>query len=262
MREWLLASYPAAVIRRFFELELLDRAFGLAAQAFVALLPLVIVIVSVFVEDTGEVISEQIGTRFGLDDAARTAIRGLFAESDDVKVVSWLAIAITAISAFSLARRLSRVFARIFDVPPLQRSESWRGLVWIGLQMAMFVAASTLRDIRSGSGVVAATLAVVTLIAVWFGADYAGLRLLVPSASRRLTVASAMVSSVGRVGLSAWAAIYFPPSLSDQAAQFGPIGVTFAIFTYILAGVLVYVTAPLLVTTWVQWRAGRRPAIP
>ena len=262
MRDWVLASYPAAVVRRFFDLELLDRSFGLAAQAFVALLRLVIVIVSVFVDNTGQVIADQVGSRFGLDDAARTAIRGLFAESDDVTVVSWLAIAITAISAFSLARRLSRVFARIFEVPPLQRSESWRGLVWIGLQMAMFVAASTLRDIRSGSGLVAAALAVVALISLWFGADYAGLRLLVPAASRRLAVASAVVSSVGRVGLSAWAALYFPASLSDQAAQFGPIGVTFAIFTYILAGVLVYVCAPLLVTTWVQWRAQRRLATP
>ena len=56
MRERLLASYPAAVVRRFFDLELLDRSFGLAAQAFVAMLPLVIVIVSAMSGKTNELV--------------------------------------------------------------------------------------------------------------------------------------------------------------------------------------------------------------
>ena len=253
-----MASYPAAVVRRFFALELLERSFGLAAQAFVALLPLVIVIVSVFVDDTGEVIAEQVGARFGLDDAARAAIRGLFAETSDVRVVSWMAVIITLLSAFSLARRLSRVFATIFDVATLTRNESWRGLVWIGLQMVLFVGASSLRDVREGGGPVLAVIAVLGLIGLWFGADYAGLRLLVPAAPRRLMVASAVVSSAGRLAMAVWSALYFPMTLSDQAEQYGPIGVTFALFTYILAGVLVYVTAPLIVTTWVQWRSASR----
>ena len=34
MREWLMASYVVALVKRFFALEILDRAFGLAAQAF------------------------------------------------------------------------------------------------------------------------------------------------------------------------------------------------------------------------------------
>lgn len=260
LRGWLDESYLAAVVRRFFELELLDKAFALAAQAFVALLPLVIVAVSVFVADSSTVIAESIGDRFGLDDAARAALRALF-EHPGTATISWLAVIISFLSAFSLSRRLARVYASIFEVAPLPRSKSWHGLVWIVLQVGLFVLASTLRDVRQGSGVIVTILCVIGLLLLWFVVDVAGLRLLVPSAGRRIITASAVVSSLGRAGIAAWAYVYMPRSLTEQAEQYGPIGVTFAIFTYMLAGVLVYIGAPLIVTTWVQWRTARREGL-
>ena len=115
---------------------------------------------------------------------------------------------------------------------------------------------------RRDNGLLIALLALVGLLLLWFAADMAGLRLLVPTVGTGLIAASAAASTLGRLGIALWAAVYMPTSLSDQAAQFGPIGVTFAIFTYILAGVIVYVGAPLTVTTWVQWRADRQAATP
>ena len=259
-RGWFEASYPGAVVRRFFGLELLDRSFALAAQAFVALLPLVIVAVSAFVTDSATTISNSIGDRFGLDAAARTALFVLF-EHPGTAAISWVAILISLLSAFSLSRRLARTYAVIFEVPPLPRNKSWHGLVWIVLQVTLFVGASMLRDLRQGSGPFLAVVAALALVLLWFAADVAGLRLLVPSAPLRMMVASAVVSSLGRVLIAAWAAVYMPASLSQQADQYGPIGVTFAIFTYILVGVLAYVIAPLLVTTWVKWWAERGASV-
>jgi membrane protein len=248
------------VVHRFFRIELLDRSFALAAQAFVALLPLVIVVVSVFVTDSAETISNSIGDRFGLDDAARAALRVLF-DHPGTAAISWLAILISLLSAFSLARRLARTYALIFEVAPLPRSKSWHGLVWIVLQVSMFLVASQLRELRQSSGAVLAGVVVVLLLLAWFATDVAGLRLLVPAAPMQMMVASAVVSSLGRAGLAIWAYVYMPKSLTSQAEQYGPIGVTFALFTYILAGVLVYVVSPLIVTTWVRWRADRRSAV-
>jgi membrane protein len=256
VRGWIEESYPAAVLRRFFELELLDRSFALAAQAFVALLPLVIVVVSAFVTDSADVIANSLGNRFGLDDVARTALRVLF-EHPGVAAISWLAIVISVLSAFSLSRRLARAYAVIFDVTPLPRRKSWHGLVWIALQVALLIVASLLRELREGSGFGLAILAMTAIFVLWFAADVAGLRLLVPSAPLRMVAASAVASSLGRAGLAIWAFVYMPRSLSQQAEQYGPIGVTFAIFTYLLAGAVVYLAAPLIVTTWVTWRAQR-----
>lgn len=257
-RERAEASYPAAVIRRFLQLELLDRSFGLAAQAFVAMLPLIIVIVSLFVTDKAETMTNVLGDRFGLDFAAREAIRALFSSTSDVVTFSWLAGVITLLSAFALSRRLARVYASIFDVPALPRRQTWHGLVWIVVQIVLFTSSSFLRDVRRDSGLLLAALALIGMFVIWFALDAASIRLLVPAADRRLILATAVVQSLGRAGISIWAAVYMPASLTEQAEQYGPIGVTFALFTYLLAGVLVYVCAPLLVTTWVTWRAGER----
>jgi tellurite resistance protein TehA-like permease len=130
--------------------------------------------------------------------------------------------------------------------------------VWIGLQVVLLVLASMLRDLRMESGLPLATAAVVALMVLWFAADMAGLLLLVPAASRRLMAASAVLSSLGRLGMAAWSYLYLSRSLERQAEQYGPIGVTFGIFTYLLVAALVYVGAPLLVTSWQSWREGRR----
>lgn len=261
LRNWILGSFAVAVVRRFFQLELLERSFGLAAQAFVALLPLVIAVVSIFVADSGALIANQISDRYGLDRVARQAIESLFSATSDVVTISWLALVMSALSAFSLSRRLARTYAAIFDVPPLRPNQTWRGLVWIALQVALLIATSTLRDVYRTHGGLIEVAAMVGLLGTWFFVDWFGVRLLVPSVPSRLVLASAIVSGAGRLGVALWSAIYMPSALSEQAAQYGPIGVTFAIFTYLLVNVVVYVGAPVLVTTWISWRAARR-AVP
>ncbi len=256
-RVWVEASYPFAVVRRFVELELLERSVALSAQAFVAMLPLIILVVSVFVSDVGTTVSDQVADRFGLDNLTKSTIRALFADGLGVRTVSWLAVVMVLISAFSLARRLARVYASVFGLPPLARKQNWRGLVWIALQVTMAVLASMLRTVRDDGGWLLLVAAIALLLLVWFGADAASLRLLVPRLANRLVVGSAIVSTIGRLGLGAWAAVYFARSLSEQAEQYGPIGVTFALYTYLLVAVLVYVGSPLLVSTWVLWRADR-----
>jgi membrane protein len=257
LRTWVVDSYVVAVVRRFFQLELLERSFGLAAQAFVALLPLVIAVVSVFVSDSGALIATQISERYGLDQLARTAIESLFSATSDVVTVSWLALVMAALSAFSLSRRLARTYAAIFEVAPLRPNQTWRGLVWIVLQLGLFIATSTLRDIYRTQGGLVGAAALIGLLGTWFFVDWFGVRLLVPNVANRLVIASAVVSGIGRLGVAVWSAFYMPSALSEQAAQYGPIGVTFAIFTYLLVNVVVYVGAPVLVTTWIGWRARR-----
>lgn len=255
-RAWFQGTYPGAVLRRFFDLELLDKSFGLAAQVFVALLPLVIVVVSVVLQSDPEYIGQQLSLRFGLVGAADTAMRALFHSSGATVTISWLAVFVSVFSAFSLARRLSRVYASIFALPPLLRTQIWRGLVWIGLQVVLYGLASELRGIRRDSGLILAELVAVGLIVLWIACDAAGIKLLVPTVSRRVLLPSAVLCSVGRIGIAIWAGVYMPAVLSRQAEQFGPIGVTFSLFTYFLVAVVVLLVAPLLVAVWFERRDG------
>lgn len=258
---WVRASYPYAVLRRFLDLELLDRSFGLAAQVFVALLPLVIVIVAVFATDNSQLIADQAIERFGLAGAADVAVRTLLTPPDGVRALSWLAVLLVSLSAFALARRISRVYGSIFGLPSLQRSELWRGLVWILLQLALLFSASFLRGLNRDYGVLVSTLAIATLLTVWFLGDMAGYRLLVPTVPRHLLVPTAIVSTVGRIGVGVWSTLYMPATLTSQAEQYGPIGVTFALFTFMLVAVVVNLVAPVIVTVWDERRRGLAPRV-
>jgi membrane protein len=258
---WVKASYPYAVLRRFLDLELLDRSFGLAAQVFVALLPLVIVVVAVFASDNSQLIAEQAIERFGLVGAADAAVRTLLTPPGGARALSWLAVVLVVLSAFALARRISRVYGSIFGLPSLARSELWRGIVWIALQLALFIAASFLRDLNRQFGVIVSALAIAALLLVWFFGDMAGYRLLVPTVPRNLLIPTAIASTVGRIGVGVWATLYMPGTLSEQAEQFGPIGITFSLFTLMLVAVVVNLAAPVIVTVWDERRRGLAPRV-
>jgi len=256
MLEWIRNSYPYAVFRRFVELELLDRSFGLAAQAFVALLPLVILIVAVVAGSDGSVIADQLIERFGLEGAAADAVSSLFDSPAPTFVISWTALLITTYSAFSLSRKLSRAYGAIFQIPSLLPKQLGRGLAWVLLQVAMFAISAGLRNLWRDSNLGFGLLAGIAIFAFWFAAEFFGIRLLVPSITRSLLVPAAALSSIGHMGIIVWAAVYMPRTLQTQAEQFGPIGVTFSLFTLILVGVVVMLVAPLLVGVYDQRKRG------
>lgn len=250
--EWILDTYPGEVVRRFFELQLIDKSLGLSAQAFIALLPMLIVVISVVLKSNGEVVGEFLIERFALAGVSKQAVTALFATSTAVAAVSWLAIVVTVLSALSLARRLSGVFASIFDVPKLPGRRIWRALLWILVQMVMITAAAELRDLWRSDGIVLTLLAGVLLLVLWGFGDALGLSLLVPSVPRAQLVAVGVLSGLGRVALSSWAIFYMPRALESEAIQYGAIGVTFALFTLILVAVVIMLLAPLMVSTWVM----------
>ncbi len=252
--DWALDTYPGEVVRRFFELQLIDKSLVLAAQGFIALLPLLIVIISVVLKSNGEVVGEFIIDRFALAGVSRDAVTALFHTTTTVAAVSWLAITLTVLSAFSLARRLSGVFASIFEVPKLPGRQFWRALLWIVVQLVMISGAAELRELWRQEGTALTLLAGALLLILWGVGDALSLSLLVPSVPRRQLVAVGVLSGFGRVALSTWAIVYMPRALDSEALQYGAIGVTFALFTLILVAVVIMLVAPLMVSTWVMRR--------
>ncbi|MEY4136763.1 MAG: hypothetical protein RL205_891 [Actinomycetota bacterium] len=245
-----LETYPGEVVKRFYELQLTDKAMGLAAQGFIALLPMIIVVISVVLRQNGAVVGKFIIDRFSLGGAGEEAVTALFATSVTVAAVSWLAVVLTTLSALSLARRLASVYASIFDAPKLPGRQVWRALLWILLQVIMICAAAGLRDVWRHGGLALTMLAGLLLAVLWGAGDAFGVHLLVPSVGRGQLVAVGVLSAIGHIALSMWSIFYMPRALESQAEQFGAIGVTFALFTLILVAVVIMLVAPLMVSTW------------
>lgn len=66
---------------------------------------------------------------------------------------------------------------------------------------------------------------------------------------------------VGRLGLVVWAALSLVPSLTRQAASYGPIGGVFALFSALLAAWPVLLAATLVAEVLTDPEAGRQPSV-
>jgi uncharacterized BrkB/YihY/UPF0761 family membrane protein len=240
----------------------LDMAYTLSAQVFVAVMPIVLVITSAFtVSGQGSALAGELIDRFGLVGAARAAVQQLFATPGSGTGIYWTGLLVALYTAYSLSRRVTRVYASVWDVATPPANQQWRGLVWVTLQVALVLGVSALRSVGREHGTSAEIAVLVLLLAVWGGCDYLAQSLMTLGqvARDRLLVAAALVS-LGRLGVTIWSAVYLPGLLSRQAEHFGPIGVVFSLFSWIFASMFVLLLATQLgavltrrpVRTWLR----------
>ncbi len=237
-------GWVGSFTKRFIELRLLDRIYQVSAVAFVAYIPLILAL-SVLFTGGQSAIAEQMVGRFGLTGAAAQTVRQLL--DKQTQGVYWLGLIIVLWSAFSLGRKISRAYTDIWGVPRLRFAQQWRAAVWLLIQVAMTASVAWLRDIwRSGDTVRLASL-VLAVAAVWWVAEFAAQYVLtggqVPR--NRLAIAAAIVT-VGRFGIGLWSVFFLADSLANQATSFGPIGVVFAFFTFLLVTTSVLLMGTLL----------------
>ncbi len=241
-------SFIGEVLARFIQLRLLDQTYQISAAAFVALVPFVLILSTLFTGGQSAV-AEQLVRRFGLAGSAAEAVRELLARP--TVGVYWLAVVIVAWSAISVGRKMSTTYTRLWDVPNLPLRQQWRAIVWLAIQMLLVVSVSELRGLWFDHGPEVRLGLLIATVALWWSAELAAQFILtggqVPV--RSIALAAAFVT-IGRIGLGLWAAFYLAESLAGQASTYGPIGVVFGVFTYIVATVGVLLFATLLASTW------------
>jgi membrane protein len=248
LAELVESSIAGDFLREVARTRVIDLAYTLSAQAFVALIPLILVVTAAF-SHTGQdsAMANELIQRFGLAGAAQAAVRQLFTTPGAGSGVYWTGLVITLYSAFSLARRVARAYASLWDIPRLPANQQWRGLVWLLIQVLVILVLSTLRSFGRAHGVGAEIALLLAVLALWGGTEYFTQWLLTfgQVARERLLVAASLVS-LGRLGVTLWSGLYLPGLLSRQSEQFGPIGVVFSLFSWIFASALVLLVATLL----------------
>lgn len=242
---WVLVR-ARVLVRQVGQLELLDRAYTLAAQSFVTMLPIIIMIAAALsAPGRASVVAEQFIVRFGLVGAAARAVESLIVVPDEG--VYWLGLILTAYAAFTLSKRASRAYNAIWGTEQLPIRSQWRSLVWVVVQVGLIMLVTQLRDFARGSDSLLLILWSLVLLVVWAAAEFMTQDLLtrgqVPR--RRLIVAVAF-ATVGRAGIVVWSALYMSTSMLRQAESYGPIGVVFALFTGLLAYWVVLMGATVL----------------
>lgn len=231
-------------IERFFALEGFDRAMALAGQAFAAFLPLLMVINAVAPtqgDDAADGIIDKLELSGESADVVRAVVAQPAAIEDGVSALSFLVL---ILSALAFTRALQRLYVRAWGLEKI----GVRGNVWGLLWLLAFAAYGSLQPLILSifSGDVATAVSLVTSSALWLFTPW----LLV---GRQIhwhrLVPQALLTSVSLALLGVAASIYMPRTVASAAAQFGFIGVAFALLSFLFVAAFILVTTAALGST-------------
>ena len=233
-------GFIRAWIERFIDVQGIDRGMALAAQAFSALIPLLIVSSALVSQDGGSKFADNVIQRFELKGAAADTVRQAFTSSSTVEdSISILGLLLLLISALSFSRGMQRLYEGSYKLPALgMRNTKW-GLLWLAL-LGVYAA---VRPIAAGAIDSKAIAIVISLGGAAVAWTLSPVLLLGRRASWRRVLPGGLLTAFGMTVLGATSVVWFPRSIQNSADQFGVMGVAFAMLSWLVAAAFVLVVA-------------------
>jgi membrane protein len=225
----------------------IDRSLALGAQAFGALVPLLIVLQAAQPGHTS--LADDLIDRFALSGAAADSLRAAFATPTDQVTTTSLSALVLIVSTLSFTRRLQRLYEESWSLPTRGlRGTGW-GLAWIAALAIYVTVHPALDDTFDGTGSVILSLA---------GSLFVGLFTPLLLLGRRIQwqrlLLQASLTAVGLTALGIWTAIYMPKAIGSSAAAYGAIGIAFALLTWLWGLAIVLVVAAVYGSPQMNWR--------
>jgi membrane protein len=210
----------------------------LAAQAFSALIPLLIVYSAIVSRGQSEGFADTLIDRFDLDGAAAETVRQAFTSSQTVEdKVSLLGALLLIISALSFSRGMQRLYEGAYGLPSLGMRNTHRGLAWL-LVVALYTSVRPPVEGVFDAAALRSAASLVLAAAVWTATPYL---LLGRRASWRRLAPGALLAALGMSALGATSVIWLPRTIASSADQFGAMGVAFALLSWLVAASFVLV---------------------
>lgn len=220
-----------------------DRAMALAAQALLALFPMLMVIASLGSAGS-DTFTRFLANRVRLSGSSLTAVTDVMSDPQEVRnATGLLGLLLVMLSATSFSRALQRLNQVCWGLPSTGLRGAWRGLAWLGGLVAYgWLTSALLRSLGhtllGPVGVTGASL--VTGFLVWWWSAWL---LLAARVSWRWLLPQAALTALGMSGYALVSAVYMPHAVQSTAGQFGPIGVVFALASWLVGGGFVIVFA-------------------
>jgi membrane protein len=228
-------------------LNLIDRSLALGAQAFSALIPLMIVLDSTQWGDDS--VASDLVERFGLSGDSANVVRDAFTSAEGQTTVTAFSVVLLVVSVLSFTRRLQRLYEETWEFEPRGLRGTGAGLLWLAC-FATYVSLHPVLDQivprRSGLFISLAGAFAVGLFTPYL---LLGRRL----HWRRLVLQAALTAG-GLGALGIWSAIYMPRAIESSAEAYGSIGVAFAMLTWLWGLGIVLVAAAVYGSPQMQWR--------
>jgi membrane protein len=227
-------------LTRFVAVQGVDRAMAIGAQAYTALIPLLIVYASLLPRADNEDFADTMIKEFELSGNTAASFKRAFAPAGEVESsVTALGIILLLVSALSFTRGMQRLYEGVFDLEKLGIKNTPRALLWLCV-ITLFLA---VRPLVLGPlhGWVSAMATLAFSTTLWLVTPYL---MLGRRVSWQRLLPGAVLTAIGMAGVGVWSVIWMPHTLASSAGQFGLIGIGFALLTWLIAvaGVIVVTT--------------------
>ncbi|KOV60490.1 YhjD/YihY/BrkB family envelope integrity protein [Streptomyces sp. MMG1121] len=224
-----------ALTSRLLSANLLDAATRLAAQAFLACVPLLFAIAAFTPQAVREQLSESLRALFGLTGPADQQVQQVLTPSTDTALRDTsgaVGLLITLISATSFSRAMARVCERAWRLPRLgTRIAAWRWVVWL---LALVLVVLLQGPVRNGFGSglwLGAPLVFLVGIGIWLGTQHLLLAGRVPWLT---LLPGALLASAATTALSLTARLYMPGALNRSLNEYGSFGMVLALLSWLI----------------------------
>lgn len=252
-----------ALARRFVALEFFDRSLAIAAQMLVAFIPLVIALTALVADDSA--VAEEVIRRLGLTGASVEMVRLMFdteALPGDSAGIGSLSAFFLTLSLYLFGKRVRHLYERAYDLPATSAKSEWRSVWWVLVLACLVLIGSAARSFAyEGSlwlqAVIVPVSAGVTVIFLWWSPRF----LLARKLSWRHALPAGVITSIGVLLTAIWSVVWLPEIIISQAERYGPIGITFGIFTWLYALSLALVAGAVAAGAVEDVRQHRRPAL-
>jgi len=236
------ATFVERILRRLTEMQFIDRGLVVGAQAFSALVPLLIVLASLTPTTKTNSFAEDVVHRFGLSGAGAQAVRNAFSGTTTGTTLSIVSVLIVLFSALSFARRLQRIYELSWDLPRLGvRGGTIHCIRWLLLFSFWIAIHPLVPGVFHGNG--GLTISVAFAFALWLATPYI---LLAGRIAWHSLLLQAGLTAVGMVALEIGSSFYVPRQISKSAQEYGAIGVAFTLLSVLwAAGFVVVISAAL-----------------
>ena len=260
-RGWFEQTYLGRCVERTIELRPFDRGLALASRAFVALLPLAIVMTALSPAARDGGFAGGLIDRFELDGKGAAAVRQLFATPSEVKGgVTAFGLLVMLYSVYSFARLLARTYEAAWNLPKAGVGGAARGILWV-LELALYVAVlAPLRNaVDDSTGAFVSNVAAIALSSVlWLITPY---MLLAGRVSYRLLLPTALITAVSMAVASVVSAIYMPNAITTSAERYGLVGVAFTFVSWLIGiGIVVVIAAAVGAVTTERYQLHTKEA--
>jgi membrane protein len=262
VRSWVVAAiaFGRSWFDRFLSVQGLDRAMALSAQAFSALIPLIIVYSALAPRKQGDDFASELIDRFNLTGSAAATVHAAFTSPSTVQSsINVLSVLFVIIAALSFSRGMQRLYEGAYRHPTLGMRNTGRGLIWLLTIVVYLSLRPLLADIFSGT-LLKIVVSLALGAALWTATPYL---LLGGRLDWHDLVPGAFLTAIGMSAVSVTSVIWFPRSITASADQFGSMGVAFALLSWLFAAACVLVataTGGAVINEQLEARRAKRAA--